>query len=205
MKRDDKNLNSVVLLLLFFIIMIFVYIFKFKKFDSLFWLCYTGIALIIIGILKRNSTLILSQILILAIVDSFWIFDFIMILLNGESLISVATNIFSPEVNILLKIITIQHLLTVPLAIYALSIVKIKKDWKVLIPVLFQLELFFLATRIFTNPLSNINCVSKTCASIGWGENIYPLAWIITMFGFALITYFIIIQFPIFIKENKKK
>jgi len=87
--------------------------------DGILWFCYAGLMLMGIGVLGRKPNLILSQLNILVIPLIFWNIDFFAFLINGESLFGIVDYFF--EVGpIISRIITLQHLFTLPLAFYAL-------------------------------------------------------------------------------------
>ncbi|MEM3074560.1 MAG: hypothetical protein QW727_01305 [Candidatus Pacearchaeota archaeon] len=199
--KENFLLNFIAFFMAVFLITIIVSIIYYKNYSSIFWLCYTGIAIILIGILKRNSSLILSQVIILAIPDFLWGIDFFSIVISGDSLLNLARGFFIEE-RFLKKFVAIQHLFTIPLSIYSLYILKVKSSWKVLVFSFVQLEIFFWLTKYFALERANINCVYYSCANIGWGADIYPLAWIVTMFGFSLLVYFIIKNIKFFKKQS---
>ena len=91
--------------------------------------------------------MILSQIIILAIPDLLWTFDFFYMIFSGHSLLGIVG--YFPGENLLGRILSLQHLYVIPLSLIALSIIKIKKDYKILLVSLGEVSLIFLLTLIF--------------------------------------------------------
>ncbi len=159
------------------------------------WLCYIGIILLGIGALKKDSFLITSQINILAVPLIFWTIDFFSFLINGKTLFGIVDYYFIPG-PVIGKIISSQHLFTIPLSFYAIYLIKLKRTdaWKISF---IQLILIFLATRIFTDPGENVNCVFSSC--LNFTVSYYPLMWFVSTFLMVLLINFLIIKMKFFI------
>ncbi|MEK6872252.1 MAG: hypothetical protein AABX16_05090 [Nanoarchaeota archaeon] len=150
------------------------------------WLCYAGLFIIGIGILLRKDYLIISQLVILAIPLLVWITDFLFYFFTGSQFLGI-TDYFFTDGNLLGKIISLQHLFTIPLALYALM--RIPRTsfaaWKISIV---QIFLFFLVSRLFSSPEKNINYVHRfaeySFISAAW----YPLFWFICFFAMIGVT-----------------
>lgn len=153
------------------------------------WLCYPGILLIGIGALKEDSTLVASQLNILGIPLALWSIDFIYFLINGQSLLGVTDYFFVPG-PILGKILTMQHLFTIPLSIYAIYLIRLRNNdaWKISF---IQLTAIFFLIRMFTLQEKNINCVFSPCLNINTGLP-YPITWFMLAFLMVLIVNFLI-------------
>jgi hypothetical protein len=203
MKEKTKNLILHTIAGSLFLVLVSAIIFytKSRLFEGLLWVCYPAITLMIIGILLKKPTLILSQLILITVQDLFWIFDFFNILFTGNSPLEVASYFFEAGFS-LKKIITLQHLFTVPLGILALSILKVKKDKKVFIIALIELSLVFLLG--FFPIMSGINCLptSLSCTSFKFpAPPRYFIVWWIFVTISALISYFVLINLP-FLKEK---
>lgn len=172
-----------------------------RDYYSLFWYCYTAILLIIIGLLTKNAKLILSQVIILAIPDLFWIFDFFYLIFTGHSLLGLVKNF--PNDSLFNKITNLQHLYIVPFSLLALSFLKIKKNYKVLLVGIGEIILIFLVTLFFIPASSIINCINVNCIDINLIFLPPYLLWFIFTFSFVIISYLIITSLP-FIKKNNK-
>ena len=165
----------------------------------LLWFCYVGMILLGIGALRKDSLLVASQLNILAIPLIVWTIDLIYGLIMGQTLFGVVDYFFLPG-PLLGKIISLQHLFTIPLGIYLLFLVKLKRKdaWKLSFVTLIIL---FLITRIFTLEIDNINCVYQSCINYSIGNGIYPFIWFAVSFLGVFITNKIIIKF---LKKSKK-
>lgn len=150
--------------------------FYYKNPSVIFWFCYLSIPLVGIGILTQDASLVKSQLYLLAIPDLFWTIDFIYSLFAGHSLWGFVDYLFEAGV-ILPKIVTMQHIITLPIIFYSLVLLKNedKDSWKISI---FQLIIVYLLTIIFTLPADNINCAYHLCGhfSINFGI-FYPTFW----------------------------
>jgi len=155
------------------------------RYELILWLCYFALILIGIGSLRKNSTLILSQLNIMALPLIVWSIDFIFVLFGG-SFLGISEYFFDPRYTIFGKIITSQHLFTLPLGLYALHLLKIKKN-KAWIISLIQLVLIYLLTILFTPEASNINCVFRECFNINFPEP-YLVVWFILTFFTVYLT-----------------
>lgn len=172
-----------------------------KTYISFFWYCYTALLLVIIGLFMKNSKIILSQLVILAIPDLLWMIDFISLIFTGHAFLGITQDFY--KLSAFEKITSLQHFYTVPLIVYALSFLKIKKDYKILLVSLGEIILIFLLTISISNTLS-INCINEGCIGINVKISFLPyyLEWFIVMFGFAAISYLIITNLS-FIKRKK--
>ena len=159
------------------------------------WMSYIGLILLGIGILRKNSYLIASQVNILLIPYIFWNIDFYYYLINGNSLFAIVDYVFTSG-PLLGKIITSQHLFNIPLSLYCLYLIKLKKSdaWKISF---FQIAAVFFVTRLVTMPEENVNCVFRNCANFDFGIY-YPIEWFTAYFLMALITNFAISRFRVF-------
>jgi len=162
------------------------------------WICYIALVLIGIGALRKDDLLVMSQLNILAIPLVVWSVDFFYILITGGSLLGVADYFFLPG-PIISKIITTQHLFTIPLGIYLLYLIKIKnkKAWSVSI---IEVGVLFFASRFFTLPSENVNCAYYSCANFSL-PIYYPLVWFASYFAMIFLVNFVLMRVRI-LKEN---
>lgn len=202
-EKKDLFLYFITIILSLIIFLIVIYFLQIGKPLDLLWLCYIGITIIVIGIIKRNSNLILSQILIISIPDLFWIIDLAFFIITGKSPLGlVGTYLFGKEL-LLGRILSLQHIIVIPLSIWALSLIKIKKNhYKALLISLLEVIFFFSLFFLIPN-LTNINCLAKNCTQIILPNFIpYYAAWWAFMIISLLISYFIIISLPFVKKRN---
>ena len=158
------------------------------------WFCYIGLILLGIGFLKRNHLLIESQLNILTIPLIIWAFDFTYFLIFGNSLLNIVDYFFE-QGPILAKIITLQHLFTIPLAIYGMRFIKPKQKNSWMLSFI-QVVIIFIITRVLTSYEDNVNWVYHT--SLNLGIPYYSLFWFSIIFIIILATNF-------FLKKLQKK
>lgn len=165
--------------------------------NQVIWFCYIILLLIGIGIFKRDAFLISVQMSIVAIPLILWNIDFIFLLLRGKSLLGI-TDYFLIPGPLLGKLITLQHLFTVPLAFYAISMIKLKRTdlWKV---AFLEIIAVFIASRFIMPEESNVNCVYRNCLNIPINNPVfYVTFWFVTLFTLVLLTTFIISKMRFF-------
>ena len=162
-----------------------------QDYDLFWWFCYSALIIAGIGIFIKNSSLIISQLNILFIPSFVWAIDFLSALLLGIHPFGL-TAYFFEETRLLVKIVSLQHLFTIPLVLYSLYLIKIKKSFTPIIISLFHVTLFYFSSIFLTNPEKNINCVFRSCIPyINFGQ-FYPIAWFIAYILMIMITYFIV-------------
>lgn len=137
------------------------------------WMCYITAFIAGIGILKRNSKLVVSQFSIIAIILLIWNLDFFYYLIFGKALIITQPYFFN--FNSSFALINLYHILALPIFIMSLYLMKIKEYnfWMISIP---QVIFLYVATRLLTPPEYNVNCIMQSCLSTNFG-NLYPLVW----------------------------
>ena len=170
-----------------------------KNYSQIFWFCYAALILIGIGATTKNSSLILAQISITAIPLLFWSVDFFYLLITKQSLWGI-TNYFFEEGRILPKLVSLQHIFTIPLSLYTLYLIKIEKKgiWKYSF---LQLIIIFFLSALFTSPAENANCAFRSCVSFIKTTIYHPIVWFGAIFFMAFITNKLIESLPFL---NKK-
>lgn len=202
MKRRELILWIIFAVISFFYIIMIIDLILSNHPIDLFWTCYIAIPLILFGLLKKNSNLILSQVIILAMNDLVWIFDFACLVILGHTVIGINQVVNFPLQTLIEKLGNIQHLFVVPLSLVALSILKVKSNYKTLLFSFMELSIFFVATLLFVPLGEFINCVHQTCITIPINFLPYPILWFIFTFSFVTISYLIITSLPIFRKRK---
>jgi len=184
--KENKTPIIVGIIFLIFGVVAIMNAFFLKNFQGILWFCYISLIILGIGFLRKNHFLIKSQINILAIPLLIWTFDFIYFLIFKHSLLNIVNYFFLPG-QILSKIITIQHVFTIPLAFYAIKFIKpiSKNSWKLSF---IQAAIIFILSRIFSNPEQNLNWVYRT--SLNLNIPYYPLFWFIGIFFMTILTNF---------------
>lgn len=153
------------------------------NYSGILWFCYLGLIIIGIGVLRKNTSLIESQLNILLIPQIIWIIDFVYFIINGYSLFNIVDYFFI-QGPILSKIITIQHLFAIPLSLISIALIKEKKEgWKISI---MQITIFFILIRILTTSEENINWVYHTSLNLGLAY--YPIFWFAGTIAMIFIT-----------------
>lgn len=171
---------------------------------QILFMCYIGLILIGIGILTKRSFIIMSQVYILAIPLLAWDIDFLYWILFNKPLWGLTDYFFLEPSLTLDKLVTLQHLFTVPLAIYAASLIGIKRKdaWKWSF---IQVTIVYLLVSLLSSYDANINCVFKSCINIHFGVPWLPyrLTWFIAIFSMTFITS-IILNYLLEIKVKEK-
>ena len=93
------------------------------------------------------------------------------------------------------RFISLEHIFLIPLSIFALYFIKIKRTdaWKLSI---IQTIIFFTLSRFFTNQNDNVNFVFYSPISIIPTNSWYLLKWFIISNMAILLTNFLIIKIP---------
>ena len=177
-------------------------------FEAILWFCYISLILIGLGIMFKNSFLIVGQLNIVAIPLVIWVIDFLSKLLLKNSFWGITEYFFEPG-PITSKIITLQHLFTLPLVFLAIYLIKKeveKKNFeKMKLSWIFsfaEITLFFFFLRLFTTFERNINCVFEFCGDIQINFY-YPLAWFLIYIAMIALTNFVVVK--LFIDGKTKK
>lgn len=161
-------------------------IFILKNYFIIVWFCHIGLILLGIGFLTRNKTIIDSQINILAIPLIIWTLDFIQFLFGGKSIFGISEYFFQ-QVAITSKIITSQHLFTLPLSIYSRRFVKKTKGNSILLSILLTIPVYIIS-RIIGERM-NIN-LSYHVANMK--IEYYPLVWFMVVFVMIFLTNYLL-------------
>jgi len=146
-------------------------IFLLKSPLTIIWFCHIGLIILGIGFLAKNKTIIDSQINILAIPLLIWTADFLQFLLTKNSIFGISAYFFQ-QGELTSKIITSQHLFTIPLSLYSRKFVKKTLRNSIVLSLIVMAPIFFLSE--FFGPEKNINLVynflgiSGACYTILW-------------------------------------
>ena len=201
MIKKDIILSTIIFVLSATFLIAIIYNLQLKNYYGLFWMCWTAIFIIILGIRIKSPYLILSQIIILAVPDILWTFDALTSIFMEKSLLG----IIDPFIDRPLfgKILFLQHSYTVPLSLIALSRIKIKKDKRILLISFVEILIFFFLTLILIPPTESVNCVHKTCANIFPNPLTHKIIWFSFMFASITLAYLVITSLN-FLKDKKK-
>ena len=167
-----------------------------KNYSQLFWMCYLGLFIMGFAIIKRNGFWLAVQLNILAIPSILWGLDFLSYLTFNKFLIGISAPFFNNP-TILQQIVSLEHLMIVPIGFLSLYLIKVKKTNMWIISIL-EMLIMFPITWIFTNHSENINCAFYSCLPFDFG--IYPLSWFVLLFFSTIVTNYLIINLKIFRK-----
>lgn len=147
------------------------------------WFCYIAVFLIGIGILTKNSDLIVIQLNLILISLIFWNIDFFYQLITGNSLWGITDYFFVIGwMNSLGNFLTLQHIYTIPVAVGFVYLLGIRRRdlWK--FSFLEAAVLFFIG--FFFSPKSmNANCVFDSCVNfISLKAPYYQFLWFLAVF-----------------------
>jgi len=167
---------------------------------QILYMCYLGLILIGVGILMRNSFIIMSQVYILAIPLLVWNIDFLYQLIFGGPLWGITDYFFFDFSFTVDKLITLQHIFTIPLSIYAASLIGLKRKdaWKLSFA---QIILVYIVVVLISPPELNVNCVFDPCINISLGLP-YGVTWFLIIFSMTYLSSLLLNFLPI-IKVKK--
>jgi len=168
------------------------------------WFCYIAVFLIGIGILTKNSDLIMIQLNIIAIPLIFWDTDFFYQLVTSRPLWGITDYFFIIGwMNSLGNYITLEHLYIVPVAmafIYFLGVSR-KDLWMFSF---MEISIIFLISFFFSPPGPNVNCVFYSCIDfISLGSPYYQIFWFFSVFLMIFLTNSLLVY--LMKKANKLK
>lgn len=165
------------------------------------FMCYIGLMIIGIGILIKRTFLIMSQVYILTIPHIVWTIDFLYQQIFNKPLWGITDYFFIDNFLVLEKIISLQHIFTIPLAIYAVILIGLKRRdaWKLS---LIQITIIYVLVTLLTLSETNINCVFSPCINVHIGLP-YRLTWFVVLFLMTFITSILLNKF-IIPKKRKK-
>jgi hypothetical protein len=193
MKNKNLILNIIGIYFIILGLVAIVMALNYRSPYQILYACYIGMILIGIGILTKRSFIILSQIYILAIPLFIWDIDFIHWVVFNKPLWGITDYLFLDFSLLLDKFISLQHLYTIPLAIYVTKLIGVKRKdawkWSVI-----QVSLMFFVVLIFSPKILNINCVFISCIGTNFGIP-YILLWFFVSFNMIFITAWILNYF----------
>lgn len=163
------------------------------------WFCYVGLVAGGLGILFRNGSVLAAQIVILGIPLIVWSFDFLFYVFTGNFIVGVSDYFFQGDRTSLANFISLQHLFTVPLGLFALWKIKFERG-RFFYVVFGELIVVFFLSRVFTPVGENVNCVFESCIPLTFTIP-YFLSWFLVYSLIILSTYFILLWSGLFEKK----
>ena len=200
-KRDALILNIIGIIFLAWGLLAIIYSLATEP-SKVLWFSYSGLVIIGIGILKRNSFIMMTQFNILFLLVALWSLDFFSFLLFKRFPIGVSIPFFT-NATLIAKIISMEHIILIPLGSYALYKIKIPKNHsKTLLISIIQVVIVFILSTYLTDPAVNVNCVFETCLPFDFP---FPqfISWSLILIPNVLINYFLIINIPWLKPKNK--
>ena len=168
--------------------------------SHILWYSYIAMFIIGLGLLRKDSFVLSSQLSILLVPYLIWNIDFFYRLIISKPLFGI-TDYFFIQGPLIGKIVTFQHIFTIPILLYALYTIKVyrKDTWKLSFVIV---TLLYIVTRTFTPSELNINCTFESCLPLINAGNLYPLVWFGTLFSTIAITHYLILKLPFFKKSK---
>ena len=158
----------------------------------LLWMSYICLIILGIGILKKDSSLIASQVVIIGFPYILWNIDFFHHLFTGNSLFVITDYFFKNSTPFEEKIISFQHIFNIPLSLYSIHLIGIKRKDFWIISII-QIILIFLITRMVTDYEKNVNCVYHNCANFTFGLP-YVIEWFLSMIIMISLTSWFLVK-----------
>ena len=173
---------------------------KYTETAGIFWFSYIAFFILGLGILTRNSYLIASQLNIVLIPYIIWNIDFFYILITSNSLWGITDYFFLRRPS-LSQMITLQHVFTIPISLFSIYLIKLKRKdfWKFS---LVQITIFYFLIRTLGSPLENVNCVFANCLPFQIQIIPYPVAWFLAYIIMISVTTSFLTKVKIFSKKN---
>jgi len=196
--KQKLRFNVLSIIGIFFILLgltAIFYNFYLASVDKIFWICYIGMLIIGIGILIKEPLLISSQINLLLIPQALWTFDFLQNILFNQSSFSITSYYFT-ELSNFWQVISLYHILAMPLALFALYKIKLPKKEKniSLIISLVQISIIFFLTFLLTNQNANVNWIKESIfTNLLFFLNVpYFIKWFLIIIPVIILSHFII-------------
>ena len=159
-------------------------------YPAVLWFCYSGLIVLGFGFFTNNHLLVRAESNILLIPSVIWSTDFFYVLFTNNSLLGITNYFFLDGFSAISRIISLQHVLLVPLTIIGLFLLKHDNNPSVLSPLVIsvsQVILLFFLSIIFSTSSRNINWVYHTSIALSLSPFIYSLSWLV---GFSIIIFF---------------
>ena len=172
---------------------------KYPGFTGILWFSYTAFVLVGVGLLTRNSYLLGSQLNIIMLPYLFWTVDFFYVLITNQSLFGITDYFFASE-PLINQIVSIQHIFIVPIVLFGIYLLKIKRNdfWKLSAA---QVVIFFFLSRLFSTSTENINCAFENCLPFLIPISLYPFAWLLAYGIMIALTTLFLTKIRIFQKK----
>ncbi len=195
MKKQTKCyiLNTIGIFFLFISISSIITSFYRPGIAEAIWMCYISTALIGLGLIYRKGNIILAQIYILTIPLIIWNIDFFYQLITNTSLWGITDYFFANKNFTFENLLSLQHLITIPLTLYSIFLIKIKNKNSEKIAFI-QIFIVYFATLALTTQGENANCAFEPCMNLGFEIPfyIYSFVWFASYSIIITLTYYLL-------------
>ncbi|MBI2043891.1 hypothetical protein HYT24_00825 [Candidatus Pacearchaeota archaeon] len=168
---------------------------------QILWMCYISMIILGIGMIRKDNFIILSQLYILTIPVLIWNIDFVYYLITGNPFLGITDYFFEQTGLSLGKLISLQHLFTIPLAFLAVRMIGPVEPnaWNFSF---IQVGIVFILSRFFTPEILNVNCVFSPCANVLGALPYYQWIWFFGSFIIIMVSAYVINRLPFLKREN---
>lgn len=163
--KKERILNIIGVVLLLMGITVLVEHSVFGRWQYSVWFCNHAMIISGLAVLFRNRFWLTAMLNWSLIPLSLWVIDFIGKVFFGVYIFRITEYMF--DGTLLAHIISLQHLFTVPLMLYAMYLLGKPARWAWLGTTLHAAILWIISYYIIT-PDYNINCVHQACISMRW-------------------------------------
>src|SRR3989338_430992 len=162
-KKFQPNFKIISIIILLISLVDSYTLLKNEHFSQLFWFCNAALYLLAVGIYFENS-MVLTGVLVGALaVQIPWVLDFLIRLFFGYELFGVASYMFEYGFNNIMFYLELDHLLIIPLSIYAIRKTSFNKNGWIFAGII--AIIINSGAYAFSSQLDNVNCVFYSCFS----------------------------------------
>ena len=162
-KTDKINLKIFSLIILVLSFTDAYFLLKYEHFSQLFWFCNVALFLLAFGLFFEKSIAITGVFLGALVVQIPWVLDFLSQLFFDYELFGVASYMFEYGFNSLRFYVELDHLLIIPVSIYAIKKLGFHKHGWVFAAIV--AVLINTGAYAFSSEVDNVNCVFYFCFS----------------------------------------
>ena len=147
----------------------------------------------------------MSQVYILLIPHLLWTIDFFYQLILNKPLWGEKIYFFIDNFLIIGNIISLQHIFAIPIALYAVTLIGLKRKNAWILSFI-QITIIYILVSLLTLSETNINCVFSSCINVHFGVPWIPyrLTWFIAIFSMTFISSSVV-NYILSIKKIKSK
>jgi hypothetical protein len=154
--------------------------------QNFLWLCDLCNFILLVACWTENSLLFSSQLLAVLIIDLLWCLDVAVRLATGSHLIGGTEYMFNPAIGLSIRLLSLFHVFTPPLIVYAL--LRVGYDRRGLLVQTVLSWLVFLLCIFITDPARNINWAFGPEVKLPWEPDLWAHR-LIMMAAYPLLIY----------------